>query len=134
MRKIDLSQIIKDNNLSDSEVAKQLFPTNKHPRLALNRIFSGKAVLDANQISLLAFELDIPISELFTGGRWKAKFNGGTHTFTTGDYRAELNTKTNFTRIFHKDSLCHSCLITPIAISLNEYLRKLDLEILKFKK
>lgn len=134
MRKINLGQIIKDYDLSVNEISKQLFPTNKHPRLALSRVLSGEAVLDANQISKLAMIIDRPISELFTGGKWKVKSSKGTHIFFTGDYRAELNKKTNFTRIFHKDSLAHSCLITPIFISLSDYLEKLDLEILKFKK
>ena len=134
MREIDLNQIIKDNNLSVSELAKQLFPTNKHPKLALDRVLSMRSVLDANQISKLALMLDIPISELFEGGRWKMKSVGDTHTFTTGDYKAILDFKNNFTKIFHKDSLHHSCLITPITITLSEYLKKLDLEILKIKK
>ena len=120
-------------NLEPKEVAQQLFPGNKYPRLALNRVISGGSVLDANQVSKLALLVGLPIDELYNGGNWKAKSMRGLHIFTNEEYRAELNTETWVTKIFHKDSLLHESIIHSGAIPLNEYLHKLEIQIEKFK-
>ena len=56
MKTIDLKEIIEKRKLDAKDVAQQLFPGIKYPKLALNRIIAGEAVLDANQISKLALK------------------------------------------------------------------------------
>ena len=126
MRKIKLKEIIAERGLDFQEVAEHLFPGNKYPRLALIRVASGKAVLDADQISKLALLAGLPIEELYSGGQWKVKSSKGVHVFTNGDYRAELNTCTLVTKIFHKDSLFHESVLFSDAIPLSKYINHLN--------
>lgn len=131
MRKIDLDSIIKMYDLDVNEIAKHLFPDNKYARLALNRVLSKKAVLDATQISRLAMFIDIPISALYSGKEWKSKRNRDLIVLTADDYTAELNTKTWLTKIYHKKSLFHEAVIHDGSIPLNEFINKLNIEIEK---
>src|SRR5665811_1176034 len=66
MQKINLSGIIAQQKLSEKDIAKQLFPTNKYPKLALSRVLRNEATLDADQISRLAALLNCTISELYS--------------------------------------------------------------------
>ena len=129
MKRINLSAIIEARALDTNEVAEVLFPSVKYPRLALNRILSGEAVLDADQISKLSSYTGISIGYLFSGGEWELKLKPK-HVveFLAGDYRAELNTKSWIIKVFSKKSLFHEEVIvgqnTPIS-SILEYLDKL---------
>ena len=133
MRKIDLERIITVNELDSLEVATQLFPENKYPQLALNRIKKGEAVLDSDQISKLALMVGVPISALFESGQWRAKSKGEIHKFTNGKYNAELNASTGVTKLFDKGSLFHESVITSKAIPLSDYLKQLDLIITNYE-
>lgn len=135
MNIINLNQILTEHNLNVREVAEQLFPNNKYPRLALNRVIAGKASLDADQISKLALFTGRSIASLFSGEEWKAQVKkGGVHVFTNGDYRAELDTSTWITKVFHKGSLFHEEIIHSDTIPLRSYLSELDKLILKQKQ
>jgi len=131
MKTIDVESIIKEANLSKVEVAIQLFPENKFPALALNRVMNQELPLDANQISKLSLLAGIPIASMFSGESWKAELKGNVHTFTNGEYKAELDTDTWVTKVFHNNSRIHEELIHSKAIPLSEYLNKLDLIINK---
>jgi hypothetical protein len=134
MRTIKVKEIIETRGLDIKEVARQLFPKNKYPDLALNRVMKGKNVLDADQISKLALMAGIPLSELFSGEAWKALSRKGVHVFTNGDFRAELDSETWMTKVFHKDSMFHESIIHSGSTPLSEYLNQLDLIINNFKK
>jgi len=133
MKTIDIKAIIEKQGLEMNDVAEQLFPKNKYPRLALNRVIAGDAVLDADQISKLALLADLTIAELY-GANWKAKSSKGLHTFTNGEFKAELDTTSWITKIFHKGSKFHESVIHSKSIPLSEYLDKLNIQILKFKE
>jgi len=132
MKTINLKEIIEKSNLDINDVAIQLFPGNKYARLALNRILSGKAVLDADQISKLSLLANIPISQLYEN--WKATYNGdkGVHTFTYGDFTAYLDTNKWVTRIFHKNSKFHESFIHSGSIKLSEFLDNINIQIKNF--
>jgi len=134
MRAIKLKELVSIQGLDTKELAEQLFPNNKYPRLALNRVLDGKAVLDATQISKLSMLTGISIEKLYSGEDWKAKNMRGIHTFTNGEFRAELNTETWVTKIFHKNSLFHEAVIHSGQTPLSEYLNKLNILINKFKE
>lgn len=126
MKTIDLNKIIEKQELDPKEVAQQLFPGNKYPKLALNRVLAGEAVLDANQISKLALLTGLSVDQLYSGNDWKMRSKAGIFYFQNGEYKAELNTETWVTKIFHNDSLFHESIITPGATPVSEYLNELN--------
>lgn len=130
MDRINLSEIIASKGLKTKEVARELFPDNSYPSLALNRILSGEAVLNADQISRLSLYADIPIGELFSGGKWTAKAKKDLLIFTSGEYRAELDVKAWTSKLYHKDSIYHEFFILSKTIGLNDYINQLE-EIIK---
>lgn len=133
MRKIKVKEIIEARGLDIKEVARQLFPKNKYPDLALNRVIKGKSVLDADQISKLALMAGLQLSELFSGENWKATAHKGVHVFTNGEFRAELDSETWITKVFHKDSMFHESIIHSGSTPVDEYLSQLDIIINNFK-
>ena len=133
MRTIKVKEIIETRGLDIKEVARQLFPKNKYPDLALKRVIEGKSVLNADQISKLALMAGLQLSELFSGENWRVFSRKGVHVFTNGEFRAELDTETWVTKVFHKDSLFHESIIHSGSISVSKYLHQLDLIINNFK-
>lgn len=133
MKTIDLNKIIESQELDPKEVAQQLFPGNKYPKLALNRVISGEAVLDANQISKLALMTGLSIDQLYSGNDWKMRSKAGIFYFQNGEYKAELNSETWVTKIFHNDSLFHESVITSGVTPVSEYIDKLNSIINKTK-
>lgn len=133
MKKINLKKIIANQGLEEKEVAIKLFPNNKYPKLALDRLLAGESVLDANQISLFSFYSGIPITELYEGGGWKSTQKEHTHILVSGDYTAKLDTRSWTTEIFHKNSLFHEFIIHSPSINLGDYIEKLNSEINKNK-
>lgn len=133
MRTIDLKKIIEDQGLDTKEVAQHLFPGNKYPRLALNRVIAGDAVLDANQISKLALLASVSISQLY-GTEWKSKSKKDLMIFSSENFRAELNTQTWVTKIFDNDSMFHESIIHSGSTPLSDYLNELNAIIIKYQK
>ncbi len=125
MKTIDLKKIIEDRKLDKKEVAQQLFPDNLYPVLALNRILTGEAVLDANQISKLSLLAAVPISALY-GAEWRGKKAGHVYTFTHDKFKAELNDETWTTKVFDSNSLFHESIIHNGTMALSDYLTKLN--------
>lgn len=135
MKKLNLKKIIDNQHLDVDNLAKQLFPTAKHPKRALDRIVSGEALLDSNQISLLSMITDLPIGLLYEGGDWQQKEAvSNLLKFGTEDYTAELDTTTWITKIYHKESLFHESVICSGAIPLSDFLNSLTDLIIKNKK
>ena len=133
MRTIDIKKVIDSAGLDFKEVATQLFPKNKYPDLALNRVIKGVNVLDADQISKLALMANVPISGLFSGEEWKAVSKGKIHVFSNGDYKVELDPETWISRIFHNGSLFHESVIHSGSTPLSEYLENIDILINQFQ-
>jgi len=125
MKTINLKQILETKGLSVNEVSKQLFPGNKHPRLALNRVMAGDAVLDADQISKLSALAGMTIDELY-GTKWVSSSNEGIVTFTTDTYSAVLDPDTWITKIFDNDTLFHESVIHSSGTPLKTYLTLLN--------
>lgn len=134
MRTINLKEIIEKSKLDIKEIAIQLFPENKYPRLALNRVIAGEAVLDANQISKLALLINVDISDLYSDGNWKMKSRKGIHIFTSGRFRAELDSESWITKIFHRDSMFHDSIIHSGSTPLSEYFKELNKLVTKYNK
>lgn len=125
MSKFNLQEIIDKQKLDTKEIAKELFPSNKHATLALRRILKGEAFLDTEQISKLSQLTGIPIEELFVGGEWKTTATENELVFKSGRYKAVLNTETWVTKIYKNDSLFHDKVIHGGSIALSKYLSAL---------
>lgn len=135
METINIKQLIENSSLGVLDIAKQLFPNNKLPRLALNRVIANEAVLDANQISKLALLLGVPIGDLYSSEGWKTKMDPVSKliTFTNANFKAELEVETGVTKIFDNNSIFHELVLHKPGISLNEYVELINSEILKHK-
>lgn len=133
MNFIDIGKLIKDKNLSKKEIAFQLFPDIKYPRLALNRVIKGEGLLNSDQISKLALLTGISIPDLFSQKDWKTEVNSKVYQFSSGEFIAKLDTETWITKVFHKKSLFHESVIHKKTISISEYIKELNLIITKYK-
>ena len=125
MKTIDLDKIIKKKKLDKKELAQQLFPGHKYASLALNRVIKGDGFLDSNQISLLSELTGIKIGNLYSGNEWDLKNDKGLTVFTSGNFRAELDTNTWVTKVFDNDSLFHESVIHSDSTPLSVYLTQL---------
>ncbi len=131
--KIDVLNVIEKCKLDPKEVAKQLFPDNKYPKLALNRVLSGDSFLDSEQISKLAMLAGVSVTQLYTSG-WKTQNKKNTIIFTNDSYRVELNTETWVSKIFDKESMFHESVLSSKFIPISEYLAKVKSIINKHNK
>ena len=121
-----LSQIINDSKLDRAQLAIDLFPSHKHPTAALDRILKGDGELTYSQIVRLAYIAGISPAELFDPAPFKAKVSGDLITLTSGDFRAELNTKSWSSTIFAKNKMVHEFILHAQAITLKEYIQYLN--------
>lgn len=130
---IFLKQLIKEKGASQKELAKSLFPGNKFPENALRRVFRGKTALTADQAKTIADALGVPVDDLYACNGWKGKSSGKCHTFTKGDYVAELNLSSGMTRIIYKGTeLCETLFHCP-TITLSDFIDTVDNIIANYK-
>lgn len=133
MQTIKLRELIESKGLKFEYVGKRLFPKARFPYMAIKRVMDGKAVLDANQISLLSQITETPISGLFAGGEWVANMTSETITFTSGEYTAELYPKSWHTKIYKNKDMFHEVILAHAGITLSEYLKLINEIIIKSK-
>lgn len=126
MKTFDLNSIIETYNLNVQEVAAHLFPTNKYPKLALDRILKFEAFLDTNQMSRLSLMTGASINDLYADKNWDVKSKKDILTFTHAGYKAELNTKNWVTKVYADGSIFHESVIHGGGVVLSEYLKKLN--------
>ena len=82
----NLQDIIKAYDLDKAKCARVLFPENKQPDRALERVLSMESPLDTDQLYRLAKWLRVPVSLLF--GSWRATRKEGRIVFQMGEYTA----------------------------------------------
>lgn len=130
---IFLKQLIKEKGASQKELAKSLFPGNKFPENALRRVFRGKTALTADQAKIIADALGVPVDDLYACNGWRGKSSGKCHTFTKGDYVAELDLSSGMTRIIYKGTeLCETLFHCP-TITLSDFIATVDNIIANYK-
>lgn len=121
-----IKQLIKKHNASTKELAAALFPDNKFPENAFRRVLRGKTALTADQAKIIADHLGVTVDELYSCSGWRGKTSGKRHTFTKGDYTAELNLETGETRVYHKETkICDTLYHCP-TVTLSEFLSAVD--------
>lgn len=131
MKTIDVKKIIEDMGCDKKTMAKQLFPGNKFPVLALDRVLQDKAVLDANQISRLSSFSGVPIGKLFD--EWEITQRKGVHTLKNGNYHAEVDFSEMVIRMYHNASLFHEEILFDSKLTLSELIDTINIQIKNYE-
>jgi len=136
MHNIQLQKIIDLQKLDTSKLAAELFAGHKHPAMALNRVLSGKMLLNAKQVIQLSDITNLPIGFLYSAGGWLASAEINKLTFVAGEVLAELDTKTFRTLIsyFHKGAPFVQTVLHPAGTSAKTYLSELTEIVIKNSK
>ena len=108
MERFNLSNVIDHYKLDQAKLAELLFPTVKYPKLALNRILSGEAHLDTEQLENLAKFLGVfPHDLFFVSQNWKGSSEDGCLVFLKGEYKVKLNYNGVLLTAYKQDKLIH---------------------------
>lgn len=83
---MDILKIIQTSGLRFDYVAQRLFPNNKHPYNALNRLINKKSELSESQIKTLADLSKRSTDDLLGLLEWSGKFAGLSISLRRGDY------------------------------------------------
>jgi hypothetical protein len=128
LKTINLKAVIEQTGIDHTALAEALFPFNKYPKLALNRVIEGDGHLDAHQISRLSLLTGLGIEELYSTGSWKIAAKNKTMFFSNGEYFAELDMsgKVWTTKVFHKKSLFHEQILHTSDVVLGAYFEQLN--------
>lgn len=131
---VNLKSFIEAHDLDPNETARELFPGNAYPVMAMKRILQGHALLDTDQVSRLAAFAGVPVSKVFNNG-WSVSTEGTPDTpkyiLETEDWRAEIDRTTWMTTLFHKGSPVQTKMISSPTVKLSELVSALDMEIIK---
>lgn len=83
---MNLSKIIEDSGLRIDYVAGKLFPNNRHPYNALNRVLSRGGELSAEQLKILA-TLTGRTADNLLGLSWTGRIEASSLLLTKGNYQ-----------------------------------------------
>jgi hypothetical protein len=129
---VNVQSFMDVHELDPQEVAKELFPTNAYPVMALKRILTGEALLDSDQIQKLAHLAGVGVEKVFNKG-WSRSTdrseNGPKYILTSGSWRAEIDRMSWVTRLFHNDRPVVEEIISKPTVGLVEYINDLELAI-----
>jgi hypothetical protein len=124
MSAFNINSLISKYKLDEDTLAKELFPDNKFPKVALARITSGVSFLDTYQLSILAKITNLKISDLFINEEWIREVSNEKIKFYKNEYRIELDLETNVSDIYYGDKLVAvETLILDKNIKLSAYLK-----------
>ncbi len=126
--KIDLEEFMARHDLKSNEVARQLFPDNKHAMNALYRVLRGEGTLNVEQVGKLATMAGVGIAQVFKSGSWTSEMYSEKILFFRGDYIDELNQREWKVYLFHKGSLFHSEVLVNPTIDLTAFLDMISLK------
>lgn len=133
METFNLTKVLEYYKPDMTNLAAILFPTVKHPKLALDRVIRGEATLDIEQIQSLASYLGVFISDLLTIDSWKsADSPNESLVLRKGEYIAKLNYKGSFL-VLHKGNELIKEEIINTAMPVSEFIDHLN-NLIKIKK
>lgn len=92
MEQLNINKILDDYRPDRKELASVLFPSNRYPEDAFNRIVTGVAKLDSEQVARLADYLGVFVHTLYTveDGEWKGSMENGCIVLKREDYSARI--------------------------------------------
>ena len=124
---INLRKLMYDRKLDRNHVAQVLFPTNKHPNVALTRLLAGRSKLVEDQIFRLAMFTGLTTDQLYQESlHWKHTAQNGLVRFTMDEYAAIYSPATGITKIYHLESLLATHTISKTNQPLQEYLTEIN--------
>ena len=128
MKQLDIQTLIESHQLDYKKFAEALFPANKFPTFALDRLVKGKTELTETQIFRIASFLNTSVPELYEpkkslGWRLTLRTSARRLELSRGKYDAICELQTGKTYVFHEHKQIGSFTTggTP-DISINEYL------------
>jgi len=136
MQTLDLKRIMLTANLKASYIGAHLFPDNKDPRQAVQRVARGEAFLNSEQIAKLSELLNVPIGLLFDSTAWHMSVEADRKNiirFRSYNYYAELNTLTMVTRVSLNGVMFFEEVHNEKSIGIHDYLAQLTDLIIKYK-
>ena len=124
---INIKKILEDKGVSKTQIASLVFPDVKFPQRAFSRVLTGKTELTVSQAATIAEFLDVRIEDLYEPDRWLwDNSKDGKCIFLYGNnFRAEIDTQTWKTRLYHKDELITEEVICDEHVPIGEYFAKL---------
>lgn len=105
MSHIDLHRISKHYGLSYNILADILFPTAKYKKKALDRVKSGEANLDIEQVCTLADYLHVSVDTLVVNPSWKGSRENGYIIITRDSYKLIFNKDGFYYSVYDGDTL-----------------------------
>lgn len=133
MAHIELSKIVEEFKLDTDTLAKILFPDNKFPKSALDRILKDQTKLDSDQIAILADYLAINVQDLYSFRNWRGgTFKNNVLTLTRGKFKANFNIETFKTTLLFNTEVIDEIVLSSKSISLYEYVEMLDKKISEY--
>lgn len=124
---INLRKLIQDRKLNRSHLAQVLFPTNKHPNVALTRLLAGRSKLVEDQIFRLAMFTGLSVDALYAESlHWKHTAQNGLVRFTMDEYSAVYSPTTGITKVYHLESLLATHIISKPNQPLQDYLTEIN--------
>lgn len=93
MEQLDINRIMEAYKPDRKKLAPVLFPNNRYPDEAFDRIIRGIAKLDSEQIARLADYLGVMVHTLYTveGSGWHGSLNSDCMVLTKGEYAAHIS-------------------------------------------
>ena len=126
MEQFDINAVIEQYKLNTEELAKVLFPTVKYPKQAFDRILKGEAVLDVQQVQLLANHIGVLVSDLFSINQWKSTMEDKCLTFIKGEYKIKLNYNNVYVSVYKGCSLVDQIVANIPAMTLEQFIKYID--------
>jgi hypothetical protein len=125
--KINIKKLIEERNLDRASLAVALFPTAKHPAIALTRLVANRSRLNDEQIYRLSIFCDLSIEQMYEQSLyWKQHSNGGLVRFTMDNWSAILNPATGITKVYMLESLVTTHVLSAMNQPLSTYLSELN--------
>jgi len=125
MKHIDVKNLIESAGLTVDYAAKKLFPGNKYPGVAMNRVLLGQTELDASQIAALAEILNVDYNHIFRPFWHGSMPRPGIYVFVKGNCRAVLDVEANRTNIYVGDNNIADY-IHKGSLVVKDYLKNID--------
>lgn len=126
MEAFNLTKVIEYYKPDMTDLAAVLFPTVKHPKLALDRVLRGEATLDIIQVQNLATYLGVFLIDLLSIDAWKSVDSPNESlVLTKGEYTAKLNYKGSFL-VLHKGSELIKEEVINTAMPVSEFIEHLN--------
>ena len=105
MKHFDISEVIEKHSLDKEVLAKSLFPNNKYPRQAFERVLKGEAELSVGQLEMLANYIGVLVPDLFTFNSWADASENGHLAFKKGPFLVKVNYAGAYITIFKDNKL-----------------------------